>query len=471
MHKAMFDLGTKWGDIEQAAIETSNNSCPTIDLDNEFHKNIQEDATDRYDIMADLKHYKTPKTTYNSRSSSHSEIAHPFLLSNDEYFKLRRQLNREQQTILKDVLMSKKLTPDKPLYLFLTGGAGTGKTFTAKVLFEALIRIYDKKLDSDPLKTKGVIVASTGKAAFNAGGITAHSIFHLPCNSAKMLPLDSNTLDNLSKRLEQLQILLIDEASLIGSRMLYNIDRRLRQIKHTPTKPFGNIDIIFCGDLYQAQPICDTWIFEQPTINSEKLPYTFWLDNVLSFKLNTVIRQRDEQFISILNRARTSQQTDHDLAYMNNTCHKTPPNDPRLPYLFQRNLVVDEHNKKMLDYFPTQLYIFEAIDSKDMPTDPNHFQVERSSLPSIIYVKPGILIELIAGNLDVHDGLVNGADGIFQLHLPESPNIAWIQFNDPTIGKLQRQKMQCLYTNSISPAWTPILKMAKKIRTSTSIVT
>ena len=113
--------------------------------------------------------------------------------------------------------MSKKLAPHKQLYLFLTGGTGTRKTFTAKVLFEALIHIYDKKLDSDPLKLKGIIVASIGKSTFNAGGITAHSIFHLPCNSTKMLPLDSNTLDNLSKKLEQLQILLIDEASLIGS--------------------------------------------------------------------------------------------------------------------------------------------------------------------------------------------------------------------------------------------------------------
>ena len=106
-----------------------------------------------------------------------------------------------------------------------------------------------------------------------------------------MLPLDSNTLDNLSKKLDQLQVLLIDEVSLIGSWMLYYIDRRLREIKHTPTKPFGNVNIIFCGDLYQAQPVCDNWIFEQPTINSEKIPYIFWLEIVLCFELNTIMKQ------------------------------------------------------------------------------------------------------------------------------------------------------------------------------------
>ena len=103
---------------------------------------------------------------------------------------------------------------------------------------------------------------------------------------------------------------------------------------------------------------------------------------------------------------------------MNRSCYRPPPNNPEFSYSFQRNSVVDEHNRKMLNYLPTQLYIFEEIDRKDMLIDLDHFQVERSSLPSIIYVKPRILIELIVGNLDVHDGLVNGVDSIFQLYLP-----------------------------------------------------
>ena len=97
------------------------------------------------------------------------------------------------------------------------------------------IRIYDKLLDSDSFKPKGIIDASTRKATYNASGVTAHSTLQLSRTSSKMLPLDSNTLNNLSKKLDQLEVLLIDEVSLIGSRMLYNIDRRLHQIKHTPT--------------------------------------------------------------------------------------------------------------------------------------------------------------------------------------------------------------------------------------------
>ena len=70
------------------------------------------------------------------------------------------------------------------------------------------------------------------------------------------------------------------EASLIGSCFLYCIDDRLRNIKHAQTKYFGNIDMIFCGDLYQAQPIQDSLIFEQPTMNKQVITYEFWKENV-----------------------------------------------------------------------------------------------------------------------------------------------------------------------------------------------
>ena len=90
--------------------------------------------------------------------------------------------------------MRKRLALDKLLYFFLTGGVGTGKTFITKVLFQKMIRIYDKLLGSDSFKPKGIIDASTGKVVYNAGGVTAHSTFHLPCTSSKMLPLDAKKI-------------------------------------------------------------------------------------------------------------------------------------------------------------------------------------------------------------------------------------------------------------------------------------
>lgn len=90
-----------------------------------------------------------------------------------------------------------------------------------------------------------------------------------------MVPLASNTLDVLSKEYEKLNFLLTDEASLIGSRFLYSIDKGLHEIMHTPSSPFGNLDIIFCGDLCQEKLIRDCWIFGQPDLKGTSAPYNF----------------------------------------------------------------------------------------------------------------------------------------------------------------------------------------------------
>ena len=66
----------------------------------------------------------------------------------------------------------------------------------------------------------------------------------------------------------------------MGSCMLFNMDKRLHEILHMATKTFGNVDIVFCGDFYQARPIFDAYIFEHPKLHGQKIPYMFWKYNV-----------------------------------------------------------------------------------------------------------------------------------------------------------------------------------------------
>ena len=133
--------------------------------------------------------------------------------------------------------------------------------------------------------------------------------------------------------------------------------------------------------------MCDNWIFEEPTITGDKIPYTFWLENVLSFELHTVVRQTNQHFISVLNRTRVGKKFYQDLSYLNMTCYKTPPNNSQLPHLFHRNSIVDEHNKRMLNFLPTHLYVFEAVDERDYEIEKIQYQIEKSSLPTILYIK------------------------------------------------------------------------------------
>ena len=98
--------------------------------------------------------------------------------------------------------------------MFIAGGVGIGNTFTTQAIYHALVCLYKKDLQSDPLKKKGLIVAFTSKATYIAHGITVHSALHFPLSPCHMVLLASNTLDVFSKEYEQLKFLLIDESSV-----------------------------------------------------------------------------------------------------------------------------------------------------------------------------------------------------------------------------------------------------------------
>ena len=125
--------------------------------------------------------------------------------------------------------------------------------------------------------------------------------------------------------------MLIDEASLVGSTFLYQIDKRLREIKHSPITYFGNVNMIFCGDLYQAQPVKDSLIFETPILNKQKLSYNFWQEKVKCYELHMPMRQKDENFIRILNKMRLNEQSNEDIEYINHHFYGSPPLDPLFP--------------------------------------------------------------------------------------------------------------------------------------------
>jgi hypothetical protein len=146
--------------------------------------------------------------------------------------------------------------------------------------------------------------------------------------------LNSEKLDTLTKHFEQLRVLLIDEASLIGATFLYEVDKHLRQIKHTPTSYFGNVDLIFSGDLYQAQPIRDSMIFEEPVINKKKFHTHFGEMRSSAYQLQSTMHQKDIDFIRILNKMRLNEQSNQDIEYINAHFHRTPPLDPLFPYIF-----------------------------------------------------------------------------------------------------------------------------------------
>ncbi len=251
-------------------------------------------------------------------------------------------------------------------HLFLTGKAGTGKT-----TFLADIRNKTYK--------NTVVAAPTGIAAINAGGVTLHSLFHLPFgsfipdnNSHSAINTPQSVLAKLkmnsSKRklLRELELLIIDEVSMLRADLLDCIDVVLRSIRRKRNQPFGGVQLLLIGDMYQLPPVVKNheWQLLSGYYNS-----MFFFDSValkqnppVYIELEKIYRQSDQKFIDVLNRLRNSELTAKD-AEMFNAFYQPnfEPNDnDGYVHITTHNQKADVVNKNKLAKLTTKLHSFTA---------------------------------------------------------------------------------------------------------------
>jgi hypothetical protein len=180
-----------------------------------------------------------------------------------------------------------------------------------------------------------LFMAYTGKTTFKIDGITIHWSISIPLNYKDLPSFNLERLDNLIKKYDQLQLIVLDEISLIGKIISKYINLWWRSIKHIHTKFFGNLDVIIIGDFYQVQLVCDAKFFK---INVNNIINSKFLDGKkLMLWIEASRAQSDEQFINILNQFQIITQLQSDVDTINNQCFCTPPNDPKFPYLFYTN--------------------------------------------------------------------------------------------------------------------------------------
>ena len=144
----------------------------TISSDEATSSNQSERA--KYDIASDIPNIVPTK---NNVLSITKNIV---LMENKKYYAAIRELNSQQRELVDDITLRKKQDPHAPIHLFLTGGAGTGKTHTLLLLVQALQRIYLRTKEFDLEKPHVLLMAYTGKAAYNIGGTMIHSALDLP---------------------------------------------------------------------------------------------------------------------------------------------------------------------------------------------------------------------------------------------------------------------------------------------------
>ena len=287
-------------------------------------------------------------------------------LNDSDYRQLVRSLNIKQKEFFYHVLHSIK-TKDDPLALFLSGGAGVGKSTVTNALYEALMRYLNSVPGENPDEVKVLKVAPTGKAAFNIKGNTLHSAFKIPANRGlQYCTLDADRLNTIRAQLKRLQVIFIDEISMVGSGMFNFLNLRLQQIMGTNT-PFGALSVIAAGDLFQLKPAFDNWIFNNPNHGYGDLATNIWNEYFTLFELTEIMRQKDDkEFAELLNRLREGNHAQNDIEVLKERILKIRPGQENYPinmtHLFSTNAQVNNHNNTIYQASHTDKPQIKCID-------------------------------------------------------------------------------------------------------------
>ena len=253
---------------------------------------------------------------------------------------------------------------------------------------------------------------------------------------------------------------------MVGSQTLFDIHRRLKEIMNRSDyddSVFGGVSVMAVGDLYQLQPVRQKYVFELPTEPYAKMYGRLW-DNFVLYELTTSMRQSDQQFADMLNRVRTATPTAQDLAVLTSRIlpdHTSYPTEAL--HVFATNAMTDEYNNIRLRTLPEPHYTVAATDSKkdqntgqvtvNMPTKSS----ETGGLKESLVLAQAARV-MLTSNLDVADGLVNGARGEivdFQFDKDGSIQTIFVKFDNPNVGTKAAAK-----TNS--GHLTPIKKIEAK---------
>lgn len=304
--------------------------------------------------------------------------------------------------------------------IFITGKAGTGKT----TFLRQLKAITGKQM---------AIVAPTGIAAINAGGTTMHSFFQLPFTpftpnqeGKKHLIEKSRIRANRRKVLQELELLVIDEISMVRADTLDAVDTILRSIRYRHSQPFGGVQVIFFGDLFQLSPVVTE--DDKAVLNSfYPSPYFFhsqvMMQNApLYIEFDKIFRQSNADFIRILNEVRNNCLSNDGLQMLMSRYQpdfKPDDNDGYIT-LTTHNYKADKMNADEMEKLPGKAVCYSAtiegdFGEKSYPTDKD------------LMLKTGAKVMIIKNDIETPRRFYNGKTGIIKhlnddeitIHCPE----------------------------------------------------
>ena len=299
--------------------------------------------------------------------------------------------------------------------IFLTGKAGTGKTTFLKHIKQHSIK-------------QMAVVAPTGVAAINAGGVTIHSFFQLPFSPfipqtrgfKKDDSLDKHQLigrlkisSERRKIFQQLELLVIDEISMVRADVLDAIDAVLQHFRNNFVEPFGGVQVLFIGDLLQLPPVVkeEEWSLLSPYYES---PY-FFSSKVIQQKtpafvqLEKIYRQKDERFINVLNQVRNNElnQSGYDILHQQYNPNFQNPKEDSYITLTTHNHKADTINVEELVKLKAPIFTYKAAIEQD-------FSEKMFPADETLQLKLGSQVMFIKNDADKAKRYYNGKIGIIE---------------------------------------------------------
>lgn len=291
-----------------------------------------------------------------------------------------------------ELVLAFKYVSETNTNIFLTGKAGTGKT----TFLKNVVKHVNKRK---------VVVAPTGVAAINAGGVTIHSLFQLPFGPILPDTIRNNQSQRKMSRqklnlIKSLDLLIIDEISMVRSDVLDGIDATLRRYRN-PNKAFGGVQVLMIGDLHQLSPVAgeSEWNLLKQYYSS---PYffgskAFQQSNNVSIQLKRIYRQQDDHFISILNKVRENKMDEEVLKQLNARFRPQAELDKLDGYitLTAHNNSANAINQDALSKLKEKTFSYKAKVSGDFPEHsyPTEFELKLKKGAQVMFVKNDPSIE------------------------------------------------------------------------------
>ncbi len=288
---------------------------------------------------------------------------------------------------------------------FITGRAGTGKS-TLLQLFRHTTR------------QKTVVLAPTGAAAVQVRGQTIHSFFGFPPHLITPRMLGGLCFAAKSRRplYEKIEVLVIDEISMVRADLLDTIDAFLRHVRRSEA-PFGGVQVVFFGDLFQLPPVVSKNPEERYYLASQYVSPYFFSAHVFGsaaqdfemIELRRVYRQNSPYFLQLLEAVRTNRLTGEDLDALNERYDPHFPHEDGYLTLCARNSTVDRINHQKLGRLPGRALVYRAEIFGQF--DPNVYPTDL-----VLLLKKGAQVMFIKN--DSRGQYVNGTIGVVS-HLDE----------------------------------------------------